>query len=219
MIAIAQTPPAPIDAGDFATWLSQTRAMLRGEAGPEVPCGDCVGCCVSSYPVPIRAHESASLAAIPIQHLARSANHHALIIALPDGRCPMLNSEAKRCSIYSQRPLTCRDYDCRIFAAAGIAAGSDDRSVINARVREWRFSYGNASDRMTHEAVKSAAAFIRSEAQRFQGRAPSTPTGIAVLAIKVYPVFLHSSLQTSSPERIVQSILQTSREFDSSTHA
>ena len=219
MISAAQTLPAHIDAGDFATWLSQTRAMLRGEAGPEVPCGDCVGCCVSSYPVPVRTHESASLAAIPIQHLASSANHHALIIALPDGRCPMLNADAKGCSIYSHRPLTCRDYDCRIFAAAGIAAGSDDRSVINARVREWRFSYRDTSDRLTHEAVKSAAAFIRSEAQRFQGRAPSTPTGIAVLAIKVYAVFLDSSLQTGSPERIVECILQTRRKFDSSTHA
>jgi uncharacterized protein len=219
MIGIAQTPPAHVDAGDFGTWLSQTRAMLRGEAGPEVPCGDCVGCCVSSYPVPVRAHESASLAAIPIQHLARSANHHALIIALPDGRCPMLNADAKRCSIYSHRPLTCRDYDCRIFAAAGIAAGSDDRSVINARVREWRFSYRNTSDRLMHEAVISAAAFIRSEAHCLQGRAPGTPTGIAVLAIKVYPVFLDPSLRSSSPERIAQSILQMSREFDSSTHA
>jgi Fe-S-cluster containining protein len=219
MIDVAPRPPAQIDAGDFATWLSQTRAMLRGEAGPEVPCGDCVGCCVSSYPVPVRAHESASLAAIPIQHLARSANHHALIVALPDGRCPMLNADAKRCSIYSHRPLTCRDYDCRIFAAAGIAAGSDDRSVINERVRKWRFSYRNTADRLMHEAVISAAAFIRTEAQRFQGRAASTPTGIAVLAIKAYPVFLDSSLQTSSPERIVQSILQITREFDSSTNA
>jgi uncharacterized protein len=219
MIGIAKTPPAHVDAGDFGTWLSQTRAMLRGEAGPEVPCGDCVGCCVSSYPVPVRAHESASLAAIPIQHLARSANHHALIIALPDGRCPMLNADAKRCSIYSHRPLTCRDYDCRIFAAAGIAAGSDERSVINERVGEWRFSYRNTSDRLMHEAVISAAAFIRSEAQRFQGRAPGTPTGIAVLAIKVYPVFLEPSPRTSSPERMVQSILQITREFDSSTDA
>lgn len=219
MIGAEQTLSSHIDAGDFATWLSQTRAMLRGEAGPQVPCGDCVGCCVSSYPVPVRAHESASLAAIPIQHLARSAYHHALIIALPDGRCPMLNADTNGCSIYAQRPLTCRDYDCRIFAAAGIAAGSDDRSVINARVREWRFSYRNTSDRLTHEAVKSAAAFIRSEARGFQGRAPSTPTGVAVLAIKVYPVFLDSRLQQSSPERIAQSILQMSREFDSSIHA
>lgn len=219
MTGVAQTLHAQIDAGDFATWLSQTRGMLRGEAGPDVPCGSCVGCCVSSYPVPIRAHESASLAAVPIQHLAKSANHHALIIALPDGRCPMLNANNTGCSIYSHRPLTCRDYDCRIFAAAGISAGADDRSVINARVREWRFSYRNASDRLTHDAVKSAAEFIRREAQCFQGRAPTTPTGIAVLAIKVYPVFLDSGTQTSSPERIVQSILQTSREFDSVAQA
>jgi Fe-S-cluster containining protein len=219
MTGVAQTLPARIDAGDFAVWLAQTRGMLRGEAGPEVPCGSCVGCCVSSYPVPVRAHESASLAAIPIQYLAKSANHYALIIALPDGRCPMLNAESTGCSIYAHRPLTCRDYDCRIFAAAGITAGADDRSVINARVREWRFSYRNASDRLTHEAVKSAAEFIRTEAHRFQGRAPTTPTGIAVLAIKVYPVFLDSGTRTSSPERVVQSILETSREFDSRAHA
>lgn len=219
MMGVIPTFAAHIDAGDFGTWLLQTRAMLRGEPGPEVPCGTCVGCCVSSYPVPVRAHEFASLAAIPIEHLATSASHRTLIVALPDGRCPMLNADASGCSIYAHRPLTCRDYDCRIFAAAGIAAGSDERSVINARVRQWRFNYRNTADRLAHVAVTSAAAFIREHALRFQSRAPSTPTGLAVLAIKVYPVFLDSSMQTSAPELIVESILQAAREFDSSIAA
>ena len=34
------------------------------------------------------------------------------------GRCPMLVEGD--CSIYGDRPQTCRDYDCRVFAATGI---------------------------------------------------------------------------------------------------
>ncbi|HEU4653630.1 MAG TPA: hypothetical protein VFS47_06565, partial [Steroidobacteraceae bacterium] len=47
-----------VEAGNFGTWLQAMRASLRGEAGTDVPCGDCVGCCVSGYPVPIRPEDA-----------------------------------------------------------------------------------------------------------------------------------------------------------------
>ena len=59
-----------------------------------------------------------------------------------DGSCPMYQSRA--CSIYAQRPRTCRDYDCRIFSAAGIDAG-DGHDAINERVRAWAFTYESAA--------------------------------------------------------------------------
>jgi uncharacterized protein len=189
--------------------------MLRGEAGPQVPCGDCVGCCISSYPVPVRAHEHTALAAVPTKHLATARAGHRMIMALPDGRCPMLG--ASGCSIYTHRPQTCRDYDCRIFAAAGIAAGDDDRSVINERVRNWRFSYHDSSGTSAHQAVKSAAVFIRDKSQCFPGKAPTTPTGIAVLAIKVYTVFLDAQPADRPTACVVQAIIAASREFDATT--
>ena len=52
------------------------------------------------------------------------------------GRCPMLVRGA--CSIYESRPRTCRTYDCRVFAAAGVTP--DEQPDIAAQVRRWRFS-------------------------------------------------------------------------------
>ena len=131
---------------------------------------------------------------------------------LEDGACPMLR--AGKCSIYEHRPQTCRDYDCRIFAAAGIDAGGADKAVINKRVREWRFSYPHDADRRAHAAVLAAAAFIRDKRASFPGgRAPTAPTGIAVLAIKSYSVFLDPDASRADAETARQ-IVNFSREFD-----
>ncbi len=94
-----------------------------------------------------------------------------------------------KCSIYSVRPQTCLDYDCRIFAAAGIDAG-EGKVVINKRVHEWRFSYPERTDELEHAAVRAAAAFIRDKRDSFTVRVPAGPMGIAVFAIKGYEVFL-----------------------------
>jgi len=37
-----------LDAGDFATWLDDTHAALRGQRGADVPCGSCIACCTAS---------------------------------------------------------------------------------------------------------------------------------------------------------------------------
>jgi Fe-S-cluster containining protein len=44
---------------------------------------------------------------------------HVLMGYTDQGYCPML--VAGECSIYEDRPQTCRDYDCRVFAATGIS--------------------------------------------------------------------------------------------------
>jgi uncharacterized protein len=201
-----------IAAGAFGEWLAQTRASLRGEAGADVPCGDCVGCCTSSYPVPIRPQDTLAVATIPARFLATAHNGQTMMVAPSDGTCPMLS--AGKCSIYAQRPQTCRDYDCRVFAAAGIAAGGENRSVINRRVREWQFTYSTEEDQAAHAAVRSAAAFIQEKRDSFPGRVPTAPTGIAVLAIKVYTIFLDRDIQTKSDEDVARAIIETSREFD-----
>jgi uncharacterized protein len=202
----------PLDAGEFGAWLLQALAMLRGTGESEVPCGDCDGCCVSSYPVPIRSHEHGSLAAIPVQHLLTTTQGRTMIAPLANGRCPMLTGT--RCSIYAARPLTCRDYDCRIFAAAGISAGNDERSLINRRVRQWRFRYNSSIERATHAAVRDAAHFIMHKPQAFPGRPPTIPTGIAVLAIKVHRVFLNPELTSLDDDHIAREIIAESRRFD-----
>ena len=181
-----------LPAGDFSTWLRHARVALRGGHGTDVACGECTGCCTSSYFIHVEPDETAALNRIPRQVLAPAPGQpkgHVLMGYDANGRCPMLANG--KCSIYEHRPKTCRKYDCRIFTAAGILAGGNDKSVINQRVQRWKFSYPTDQDRLEHWAVQAAATFIRKRAQWFPGgRVPADPIQLAILAIKAYDVFL-----------------------------
>ncbi|HEU4485948.1 MAG TPA: YkgJ family cysteine cluster protein [Povalibacter sp.] len=207
-----------VDAGPFGDWLVRFRRSLRSDGGMEVPCGDCVGCCVSGYAVWVRPEDRRARERIPSQFLSEPPGMPAgtsLMQACDDGTCPMLS--AHRCSIYADRPQTCIDYDCRVFAAAGIDAGGDDRSIINKRVREWRFRYLTPADMQAHEAVRAAARFIRDHAGSFPGRAPTAPSGIAVLAVKAYAVFLEPNALQRDSATLARDIIDASRQFDQET--
>lgn len=207
--------PNVVAAGPFSQWLRQARRSLSGNEGSEVPCGDCVGCCVSSYSVQLRPEDHRAIARIPVNIVVSAPGFpsgHLTMRALPNGSCPML--DAGKCSIYRDRPQTCLDYDCRIFAAAGIDAGGEDKAVINKRVREWRFTYPTQSDRREHEAVRSAASFIRERSDSFAVRVPTAPMGIAVFAIKAYTVFLDRSPETRSATEVAAAIMAAVRTFD-----
>ena len=131
----------------------------------------------------------------------------------------MLN--VKRCSIYEHRPLTCRAYDCRIFAAAGILAGGEDKAAINQRIQRWEFRYPSISDRVEHLAVQAAASFVQKHASAFPGgRVPTEPGQLAILAIKTYRIFLESegnlTVQQTKPSavEIANAVIFASKEFD-----
>jgi Fe-S-cluster containining protein len=180
-----------LPAGNFSEWLRAMRSALAGHGGMDVACGDCVGCCTSSYYIKVRPHETAALAAIDAQFLApapgsdgsRLMGYHA------NGHCPMFDGTG--CSIYRDRPETCRTYDCRVFTAAGMRAGGDEKSVINTRVASWRFEYPTETDRREQRAVLAAANFLRQHPVRFPGgHVPSRASDIAVLAVKTYTVFM-----------------------------
>jgi Fe-S-cluster containining protein len=205
-----------VAAGPFARWLEQFRAALRGNQGSEVPCGDCTGCCISGYSVQLRPRDERALARIPPQLLVRAPGFppgHLMMPPRANGLCPMM--EAGRCTIYEDRPQTCLDFDCRIFTAAGLEAGDADKEVINQRVREWRFSYPTEADRQAHDAVLAASTFIQHKRASFPAnRAPTAPTGIAVLAIKTYTVFLDSDVSGRSDTEIAAAIVAASQAFD-----
>ena len=209
-------PQTPMAAGDFGAWLVQMLATLRGEASAEVPCGDCVGCCTSSYFVLVRPEDKAARARIPVRLLVPAPglpDGNRLLAISSDGSCPMLAK--KKCSIYEQRPRTCRDYDCRVFAAAGIEAGAHDKSAINLRVRAWRFTYSSKDAEDAHRATRAAAAFIKTHAGHFPGeRVPTNASDIAVLAMKVHGVFLGLDEGASNPAAIAHMIIEASRAFD-----
>ena len=204
-----------VPAGPFASWLSRTHAMLRGTVGADVPCGDCTGCCTSSYSVQLRPDDRRALAVIPIDLLVQAPGFpagHRTLPALPDGTCPMLS--AGKCSIYAARPQTCHDYDCRIFAAAGIDAGDAGKAVINRRVRQWRFAYAGEEDRQAHNAIMLAAAFVQRCRNSFPVRVPTSPMGIAVFALKTYTVFLAPARAEMSDSEVAHAMLMASRQFD-----
>ena len=179
-----------IAAGSFGEWLLEMQGVLRGERIADVPCGECVGCCVSSYPIPLRPADQVAQALVPEQFLLHAPGlqaGHLLMGFREDGTCPMYTDH--RCSIYADRPQTCRDYDCRIYAAAGILPAGE-RRLINERVAAWRFSYPDQQDRVAADAVRRAAGFIREHSERFPPPVRATsPTAVAVLALKTWPVF------------------------------
>ncbi len=214
----AQSPSDEVvAAGPFGDWLARMRDSLRGDGGTDVPCGSCVGCCVSSYYIPIRPRDAAARVRIPESLLVRATGQapgSAMMKYKDDGLCPMLDSSSK-CSIYEVRPQTCRDYDCRIFAAAGLVAGGPDKHVINRRVLAWRFTYPSAADEAAHRAVLAASAFIQAKRECFpSGRAPTASTGIAVLAIKSYGVFLDATTLPATDDATARAIVEASRKFD-----
>src|SRR5687768_10837403 len=200
-----------LPAGDFSEWLRAMRTALAGDGGMDVACGDCVGCCTSSYYIKVRSKESRALAAIDPRHLEHepTAAGDRIMGYDSNGHCHLFVNGG--CSIYADRPDTCRTYDCRVFAAAGIPAGGDDKSVINERVARWRFEYPSDTDRKEQDAVRAAANYLRQHPVRFpNGRVPSRPSDIAVLAVKTYRVFLDPP--ASDPE-IARAIVDANREF------
>jgi uncharacterized protein len=181
--------PEEIPAGDFGPWLQQMRKALAEPGGIEVTCGDCRACCTSSLFVHIAADDVQTLARIPRELLfpAPGLPRGNMVLGYDEsGRCPMLIKN--ECSIYENRPRTCRTYDCRVFAAAGIRA---DRDLIAQRARCWRFSYRTADEGDQHAAVRAAARFLEDHAECFPGGAvPRDPAQAAILAIRVHTVFL-----------------------------
>ena len=106
-----------------------------------------------------------------------------------NGHCPMLVDGA--CSIYADRPRTCRTYDCRIFPAAAVDV-EGDKPLIAIRTKRWQFSHPTPKDVAQHAAVQAAAAFIAEHADLLPGGSvPATATQRAVLALEIHDAFLH----------------------------
>jgi len=207
----SSTGAAPLPAGNFSDWLRAMRAALAGGPGMDVACGECVGCCTSSYYIKVRAHESDALRHIPPAQLAPAPDEPGTRLMGFDaaGHCPMFG--AGGCSIYPHRPETCRTYDCRIFTAAGMEAGPG-RTMINERIARWCFEFADEDQRREQRAVQAAARFLRQHPVRFPGgHIPARPSEIAVLAVKSYGVFLDGEPDHATA---VTGIVEACRAFD-----
>ncbi|WP_436126711.1 YkgJ family cysteine cluster protein [Acidovorax sp. LjRoot117] len=214
-VAKNSTSSSLIDAGDFDTWLGEIQASFQNGMGTSVPCGDCRGCCTSSYFIYIRPTDTKALSTIPRQLLTHAPGlpkGHSQMGYKPNGHCPMLKN--KNCSIYSKRPLACKDYDCRVFAAAGFLEEGASTSDVNMRISAWEFQYSSSASRQRHQAIKEAARFIIENKSAFpHERAPAKASEIAIIAIKVHHVFLNGPSDRSAIET-ARNVIQATREFD-----
>ena len=124
----------PLPAGAFSEWLAQMRLVLRGDGEADVPCGECTGCCTSSQFVHIEPDESDTLAHVPaaLRFPAPGLPPGHVVLGYDErGRCPMLGADG--CTIYANRPRTCRTYDCRIFPGPGSSlCGAADVPIVGS---------------------------------------------------------------------------------------
>src|SRR5687767_15810386 len=99
---------AELPAGEFSAWLRAMRASLAGGPGMDVACGDCVGCCTSSYYIKVRAHETVALSRIGAARLEparprKNKDRGDMLMGYDaHGHCHMFANGG--CSIYQDRP-------------------------------------------------------------------------------------------------------------------
>ena len=211
---LADVTDATLPAGTFSSWVKHTRSAVADKGTADVPCGTCVACCTSSYFIHVGPDEKDALRAIPKALLfpAPGLPKGNVLMGYDErGHCPMLKNG--QCSIYENRPKTCRNYDCRVFTAAGIE--SDGRDQINRQIRRWKFSYATPVDRTEHEAAQTAAKFLRDNADRFpRGAIPTGATQLAILAIRVFEVFLEPNAAARTDYETVEAIVAKMDDFE-----
>lgn len=171
-------------AGSYDHWLISTDLALRSQTETEVPCDTCTACCRSSQFIRITREEKDTLAKIKPEWLVPAPGQPDVYVLGFDeqGHCPMLADNA--CSIYTSRPLACRMYDCRIFAAAAIEV--EHQPLINATVSTWVF---DPPERRRTAVERAASALTEA--------LPSlSPIQLALSAIKVHELFI----ETAAPD-------------------
>jgi len=191
-----------VPAGSFAEWAEGARRAQEGEGDADVPCNGCTACCRSSFFVHIGPDESAALRRIPRELLFRAPGLPAGYMVLgydERGHCPMLVDDA--CSIYEDRPLTCRKFDCRVLSAAGLAPDGPGQDALAERVQRWQFDLGTPRDRTARAAVRAAAAFIEAHPECFEpGRNPVNAVQRSVTALAISDAFVGADGRVVEPD-------------------
>ena len=196
-------------AGGFSDWLrAAERSFRSGKGGADVPCGTCNACCRSSMFIHIRPEETQTIRRIPRAVLFPAPGLPEGHVAMgydDKGRCPLLVDD--KCSIYEHRPQTCRDYDCRLFAATGVPIDRQNQPDIARRVGEWVFHYEAEESLEEQASLLEAAAFLQKNKSLFpQGSLPTHPGQLAILAVRVYRLFAGMTAKAHSDAAIAHAI-------------
>lgn len=187
-----------LDAGAFGSWLRATAAVAAGEGDADVACGTCTACCRSSYFVHVAPDDAAARRRIPAELLFPAPGRppgHLLMGYDERGSCPMLTDEG--CSIYDDRPRTCRAFDCRVHAAAGTTPDGAHDSDIAERVSRWRFHLDGPEDEARWTAVHIAARHLET-AELPADMAPRRAADVAAAALHAHELFLDGAVPTDN---------------------
>ncbi|MDH4274279.1 MAG: hypothetical protein OEW08_04500, partial [Gammaproteobacteria bacterium] len=85
---------------------------------------------------------------------------------------------------------TCKQYDCRVFAATQDMA-YEESPAIKERIKTWRFKYSTNKSVEAQQAVNVAIKFLADNATRFpKGVVPRTLPQRAVMAIRIHTEFI-----------------------------
>lgn len=186
------SPETTTAAGAFAAWRAGVLRALSSGGDVDVPCGSCTACCRASYFIHVEPDEVETLRRIPqaLQFPAPGRPKGHVVLGYDErGHCPMLVDD--RCSIYEHRPRTCRQYDCRVFAATGVDAADDGKVEVAARAARWRFDHPTDRDQREHDASTAAVVFLRTHREVIPlDAAPRTSADLAVLALRAAVAFV-----------------------------
>jgi uncharacterized protein len=108
------------------------------------------------------------------------------------------------CSIYNHRPRTCRVYDCRVFAATGLAEDVDGKAMISKAAKLWRF---DPEVNAQLAAIRSAATYLRDHAAELADVLPLTVTHLAVLAFEIHELWLDGSPDVPNVRRRITEVV------------
>jgi Fe-S-cluster containining protein len=125
-----------IDAGTPTAILHDWRRALDGGDIP-VPCGACTACCRSDMPVRLRDDEP--------NRFPHEIVDGKPVLAKRGRDCVMFDAQNNRCSVYENRPIGCRQYDCRQLWMSGFRNGQRGEEM-NERLDEWRTQMHNDMD-------------------------------------------------------------------------
>lgn len=124
---------------EFLVWLSRASDVSAGTAGPKaglnVPCGECNLCCGSYLKVTVSEEESNRDSLTIEEYEDKDGNTAKRVLKDSNGTCVHLTG--KGCSVYEDRPATCRVFDCRQRLVANVADKHTRPMVLQWDTAEW----------------------------------------------------------------------------------
>jgi Fe-S-cluster containining protein len=134
----------------FARWVKSrkkafdlaAKGLARGRfderAVAKVPCNGCTACCRSGLDIDLEDFETgAGLDTFDAGGGKRRLHKN------PDGSC--VHFVDSKCSVYDRRPVVCRAYDCRDYAA-GSNLHSPDAAPVNVAILSWEAEVKTKAD-------------------------------------------------------------------------